>query len=152
MLKQSIDKIKKRSNNLILITGPSGSGKTKFLQDISTKEKYPYINLNFELSKRLHDLPEEKRKLDNSVSDLINEQHSEIIIFDNSEIFFAKELCINPLQLLKSQNRKKIIVMAWNGFYDGENLTYAKPGDEEFQKFSKDDLDGIEIIKMSDLR
>ena len=152
MLKSFIERAKKRSHKLILITGLSDSGKTKFLQKVSKKEKYPYINLNFELSKRLYHFPEQERKTDNSISSLINEQDSDIIIFDDTEILFAKELGINPIQLLKSQSRTKVIIMAWNGFYDGENLTYAKPGDTEYQKFSKDDLDGVEIILMSDLR
>ena len=152
MIENSIERVKKNSIKLIFLVGRSGTGKTKILLDLSKKSGYPYINLNFEISKKLSELSEEKPDWENVVSDIINSRQSDVILFDNCELLFINEYDINPVRLLKTQSRKKAIVMAWNGEFNKGNLTYANPGDDDYRKFDSNDLNDIEIIAMSDLR
>lgn len=152
MIGDSIGRVKKNNSKLIFLAGRSGTGKTKILLDLSKKFDYPYINLNFELSKTLSEKSEEKPDWEILVSDIINPYQSDVILFDNCELLFTNEYDINPIRLLKSQSRKKVIIVAWNGEFNNGDLTYANPGDDDYRKFDSNDLDGIEIIAMSDLR
>lgn len=152
MIEDSIERVKKNTIKLIFLVGPSGTGKTKILLDLSKKFGYPYTNLNFEISKKISEMSEEKLDWENVVPDIINSRQSDVILFDNCELLFANEYDINPVRLLKNQSRKKVIVIAWNGEFNKGNLTYANPGDDDYRKFDSNDLDGIEIIVMSDLR
>jgi len=152
MIEDLIERVKKNSSKLIFLAGRSGTGKTKILLDLSKKSDYPYINLNFELSKTLSEKSEEKPDWEILVSDIINPYQSDVILFDNCELLFTNEYDINPVRLLKSQSRKKVIIVAWNGEFNNSDLTYANPGDDDYRKFNSNDLDGIEIIAMSDLR
>lgn len=147
-----IDRLKKENIKLIILVGPAGSGKTNSLQSISKNGIYPIININLRLSEQLLTLFEEDPNWEKLLTNLICAYQSDILLFDNTELLFTKSFGINPIQLLKTQNRKKVIVMAWNGEYNGTTLTYGNPEDEDYMKFSSNDLDGIEIIKMSDLR
>jgi hypothetical protein len=152
MIESVIEKVKKQSNKVVFLVGQSGTGKTKILLRLSKKFDYLYINLNYELSKKLTEISEEKPNWENIISDIINAQLSDVFLFDNSELLFTKDFDINPIQLLKILSRKKVIVMAWNGEFKEGNLTYANPGDDDYRKFDSNDLDGIKIIPMSDLR
>lgn len=152
MIVDLIEKVKKKNTKLIFLVGQSGTGKTKILLDLSKKSGYPYINLNLEISKQLSESSEGKPDWENSVSDIINPHQSDVILFDNCELLFTNEYDVNPIRLLKAHSRKKVIVIAWNGEFNKGNLTYANPGDDDYRKFDSNDLDGIEIIPMSDLR
>ena len=152
MIEDLIERVKKNNSKLIFVAGRSGTGKTKILLDLSKKSDYPYVNLNFELSKTLSEKSEEKPDWEILVSDIINPYQSDVILFDNCELLFTNEYDINPVRLLKSQSRKKVIIVAWNGEFNNSDLTYANPGDDDYRKFNSNDLDGIEIIAMSDLR
>jgi len=152
MIDDSIERVKNNSNKLIFLVGRSGTGKTKILLDLSKKSGYPYTNLNLEISKQISEGSEEKPDWETVVSDIINSRQSDVILFDNCELLFTNEYDINPVRLLKSHSRKKVIVTAWNGEFNKGNLTYANPGDDDYRKFYSNDLDGIEIIPMSDLR
>jgi len=152
MIEGLIERVKKNNSKLIFVAGRSGTGKTKILLDLSKKSDYPYVNLNFELSKTLSEKSEEKPDWEILVSDIINPYQSDVILFDNCELLFTNEYDINPVRLLKSQSRKKVIIVAWNGEFNNSDLTYANPGDDDYRKFNSNDLDGIEIIAMSDLR
>ena len=152
MLNTFIDGVLKRGGKTVFLVGPSGSGKTKFLLNLSQKETLPYISLNVELSKKINELTIGDKDWEIFLSNVINAQTGDIILLDNTELLFTRDLSINPIRLLKSQNRRKVIIMVWNGEYNGTTLTYGNPGDEDYRKFSSNDLDGIEIIKMSDLR
>ena len=152
MITLSIDSLKKQNSKLILIVGQNSSGKTKALQELSNNGIYPRVNLNLEISEILSKSLEIEPDWEKLLEKLINSYQSDILLFDNAELLFTKDFNIDPIRLLKSQNRKKVIIMAWNGEYNGTTLTYGNPGDEDYRKFSSNDLDGIEIIKISDLR
>jgi hypothetical protein len=152
MLNTFIDGVLKKGGKTIFLVAPSGSGKTKFLLNLSQKEKLPYISLNVELSKKINELTIDDKDWEIFLSDIINGQKGDIILLDNTELLFTRDFNINPIRLLKNQSRKKVIIMSWNGEYNGINLIYGSPGDMDYRNFSKNDLNEIEIVKISDLR
>lgn len=152
MINKFIEGFKKKEVKIVFLVAPSGSGKTKFLQDLSQKESLPYISLNGELSKKISELPSDDKNWDTILSDIINSQTGDIILLDNTELLFTRDFNINPIRLLKNQSQKKVIIMSWNGEYNGINLIYGSPGDMDYRTFPTNDLNGIEIVKISDLR
>jgi len=154
MLNQSIATIKNQYYKLLLLVGISGSGKTTILRQIAQKENYQYINLNYELSRRLIDYTNEERNhlFECEFEAIIDSNPKDTLLLDNIELIFAKEFDLNPLQLLKSQSRKKTLIVGWNGEYDGRALTFGRKGDDEYEEYYKNALSDIGIVQMEELR
>jgi len=69
------------------------------------------------------------------LSDIIREQKSEPILLDNIELLFADQLAQDPLRLLQSVARNRVIVAAWPGNFDGICLTYGEPSHGEARRY-----------------
>lgn len=152
-LKGYIERAKGSYCKLVLIAGSSGSGKTHFMRNISKSDANPYLNLNLELSRKLMDLPIDKRSLElpGCIEEILSSFSDDVIFLDNTELLFAKEMGIDPLRLLQSISRKKTIVASWNGLYDGKTLVYAEPGHPEYKLYKQSDIDAV-IYSMSEER
>ncbi len=151
-LKGSIECARRGYCKLVLIAEPSGSGKTNLMRNISKREGNPYINLNLELSRKLLDLPVDKRSLElpGCIEEILSAFSDDVIFLDNTELLFAKEMDIDPLRLLQSISRKKTIIASWNGSYDGKTLVYAEPGHPEYKLYKQSDLDAV-IYSLSEV-
>ncbi|MCK4459291.1 MAG: BREX-3 system P-loop-containing protein BrxF [Methanosarcinales archaeon] len=151
-LKGVIERAMRGYYKLVLIAEPSGSGKTHLMRSISKREGNPYINLNLELSRKLLDLPVDKRSLELSgcIEEILSAFPGDVIFLDNTELLFAKELDIDPIYLLQSLSRKNTIVASWNGSYDGKTLVYAEPGHPEYKLYKQSDL-GAVIYSLSEV-
>ena len=154
MLNQLIAMTKNQYYKLLLLVGISGSGKTTILRQIAQKENYQYINLNYELSRQLIDFPgeEQNRLIEREVEAIINSSPKDTLLLDNIELIFAKDFNLNPLQMLKSQSRKKTLIVGWNGEYDGRLLTFGRKGDDEYEEYNKNVLSEIYIVPINELR
>jgi hypothetical protein len=151
-LKGVIERAMRGYYKLVLIAEPSGSGKTHLMRSISKRDGNPYINLNLELSRKLLDLPIDKRSLElpGCIEEILSAFPGDVIFLDNTELLFAKELDIDPIYLLQSLSRKKTIVASLNGLYDGKTLVYAEPGHPEYKLYKQSDLDAV-IYSMSEV-
>jgi hypothetical protein len=145
MLKEGIENAKKRYYKLLILAGPSGAGKTEMLLKLSNSAGYPYLNLNQELSHRMLELPSKDRALEvqRLIEDILNEIPDDVVLLDNIEILFSRNLEAHPIRLLQNLSRRKTIVATWNGDYDGEKLTYAEPWHPEYQMHMRADIDAI---------
>lgn len=151
-LKGVIERAMRGYYKLVLIAEPSGSGKTHLMRSISKSYGNPYINLNLELSRKLLDLPVDKRSLElpGCIEEILSAFPGDVIFLDNTELLFAKEMNIDPIYLLQSLSRKKTIVASWNGPYDGKALVYAEPGHPEYKLYKQSDL-GAVIYSLSEV-
>jgi len=142
---KSIEDSKKLYQKLILLVGKSGSGKTDVLNKIHTDLNIPLVNVNLELSFRLLELPIKKRssKLSTIFFEIANDVQSDIILMDNIEILFDKSLQQNPLSLLQSVSRNKVIVSSWNGGIEDGKLVYAVPEHQEYWPYQVDNVGTI---------
>ncbi|MFQ5794414.1 MAG: BREX-3 system P-loop-containing protein BrxF [Candidatus Bipolaricaulia bacterium] len=131
-----IDQADKLFYRLVLVVAPSGSGKTTALREVARRTKFPYINVNLELSQRLLPLTERQRLLRvfRLLSEIV-EGYSKAVILDNLEMLFDVSLKQDPLRLLQEISRNKTVIAAWNGSIEKDYLTYATPDHPEYRRY-----------------
>ncbi|MFZ4439398.1 MAG: BREX-3 system P-loop-containing protein BrxF [Syntrophales bacterium] len=131
-----------RYYKIVLVVGKSGSGKTNLLKKICGQMQIPLINLGIELSQKLLPLTTRERKLKTCeiVSELIDAQDAPRLAIDNTEIIFDRSLMLNPLGLLQSLSRTRLLIWSWNGEVDNGHVTYAYPGHPERQRIPTSEI------------
>jgi hypothetical protein len=118
---------------LVLAVGPARTGKTAMLNELAGLHSWPRLNVNLRLAERLLELTHRQRaaRVATILSDMVRAENSNVVLLDNIELLFARELAQDPLRLLQSLSRNRAIVAAWPGGFDGMYLTYAEPGHPE---------------------
>jgi hypothetical protein len=136
-------------NRLLLIAGPVASGKTTLLRKMSTMSGYPMLNIGVELSRQMLELTERQRiiELPKRLEDLVSSQGSEVVLLDNTEFLFLRDLKQDALALLKTTSRNHTIVVSWLGTCDREYLRYGSPDHAEFRTYTSAGLELIELCR-----
>lgn len=126
-----------RYEQLVLVVGAAGSGKTAALREVERQAGYPYRSIGLEASQRLLDVPVQRRRHEVRpiVEAIVDEAKSDVVLLDNLEVLFDRSLELNPLNLLRSISRDRVVVAAWAGSVEGGYLTYAVPGHPEFRRY-----------------
>jgi len=126
-------------HRLVLVVGPPRSGKTSALRELAADKSWPIVNLNLSLSERLLELTSRQRALRvPRLLDVMAKEHAgEVLILDNIEVLFSRELEQDPLRLLQGLARNRTIVAAWPGKRERDNLTYADPTHPEYKRYQK---------------
>ncbi len=139
---QKIDEVAMLYHRLVLVVAPSGGGKTRALREVSERTGFPYLNLNLELSRQLLDMTERQRlmRVSSLLGDMVNAQAADAVLLDNIELLFDPTLKQNPLLLLQNISRNKVVVAAWNGTFERNQLTYATSNHPEYQRYPARDL------------
>lgn len=124
-------------NRLVLVVADSGSGKTRLLRQLSEELRFPLVNVNRELSRRLLDLTERQRtlRLPRLLHELVDEADANVVLLDNLEVLFDVALKQDPLRLLQGLSRGRTLVASWNGAHDGRYMTYATPEHPEYRRY-----------------
>lgn len=134
---------------LILVVAPAGNGKTAVLQEVHQQIGAPLININLELSSRLLEIPERQRALQvlKILTDIINTNKKDVLIFDNIELLFDISLKQDPLRLLQELSRTTTIIASWNGTIENNHLVYATPDHLEYRRYPIKDFLVINLNK-----
>jgi hypothetical protein len=127
-----------RYYRLVLAVGPTRSGKTASLATVAEERGWPKLNVNLRLSERLLELTQRQRRvrLAGILDEIVRAENSSVVVLDNIEMLFARELEQDPLRLLQSLSRNLTIIAAWPGTMDGGCLTYAEPGHPEARRYA----------------
>lgn len=138
----ALDQAAARYNKLLLIVGKQGAGKTALLKKIAEQKHCTLLNLGLELSKKLLNLTVNDRKLKayDIISDLFDAQGNSCLGVDNTEIIFDPVLMINPLGLLQSLSRTRLLIWSWNGEVEDGHVTYAYPGHPEYRRIPTSEI------------
>jgi len=142
-------------SRLILLVGPSGSGKTHALKEFSIECGRKILNVNLEMSKALLELPIQRREsrvhrvFQNLIRDFLGNEDPQtaLVLLDNLEILFDKDLKQDPLLLLQGVSRNTTIIASWNGLWTQKRLTFAISGHPEYRFYDKIDAQIIEFTK-----
>ncbi|WP_440948120.1 BREX-3 system P-loop-containing protein BrxF [Methanosarcina sp. T3] len=155
-VKQSLESAEDLYHRLILVVGKPGSGKTTVLRDVASLFDIPIINVNLELSSKLLDLTEKQRAISlPKILYEITKTDNSILILDNLEILFDKEMKQDPLRLLEGISRNNTVVASWNGSAEGKKLRYAEAGHPEYLNYDHVDtlivsMDGTATVDLAE--
>ena len=138
----ALDQAASHYYKLLMIVGPAGSGKTAFLRSVSEKQHIPLLNLGLELSKKLLSLTVIERRLKASdvIADLLDAVGAPRLAIDNTEVIFDPSLMLNPLGLLQSLSRTRLLIWAWNGEVEDGHVTYSYRGHPEHQRIPTSEM------------
>ncbi len=129
-------------HRLVLLVGAPHTGKTAVLRELSLSEGWPLINVNLTLSGRLLDVGVRARAL--KAARLLGEEltrvQSAVVLLDNTEILFSKDLALDPLRVLQGLARSRTIVASWTGHAAEMQLSYATPEHSEYRRYPCGDL------------
>ncbi len=136
---------------LLLLVGPQGSGKTALLHRLAEQHGYPCRNLSLELASAL--LGESRAHLSSSVPEVLQRLVSTLgtwpLLLDDMELLFAPFLHLDVLRLLRDLSRLGPLVVAWPGEYQGQRLTYARPGHPEYREHRcREAWAGVKIVPL----
>lgn len=151
-IKQSMQTAEGLYHRLVLLVGETGSGKTKVLREIADEFATTVININLSLSSDLLELTAKQRSLRlPEILDQIVEKAQSLVVLDNIEILFDKELKQDPLRLLQGISRNHTVVASWSGAFIAGRLSYAEAGHPEYRTYDADGtlivgIDGITMI------
>jgi len=142
-------------SRLILLVGPSGSGKTRALKEFSIEYGRKILNVNLEMSKALLELPIQRREsrvhrvFQDLIRDFLGDEDPQtaLVLLDNLEILFDKDLKQDPLLLLQGISRNTTIIASWSGLWTEKRLTFAISGHPEYRFYDKIDAQIIEFTK-----
>ena len=123
MLEQVYSEVKKSLHSaeslyysLVLLVGQSGTRKSKILNKLAQELGTSVINANLIISGQLLEFTSKQRALRlPSILDEICSHAKSIVILDNIEVLFDKSLMQDPLKLLQSISRNRIVLSSWNG-------------------------------------
>ena len=153
-IKRSISTAEGLYHRLVLLVGKVSSTKTALLQDIAGEFGTSVINVNLALSAELLELTVKQRAL--RLPDIlyhISEKAGEMVVLDNLEILFDKDLKQDPLRLLQGISRNRAVVASWNGTMNSERLLYAEAGHPEYRSYDSVDalivgMDGTATVDL----
>lgn len=115
---------------LVIVLGLPGSGKTELLLKLSELPHRCYLNINFELSKRLmnHPSKEHPKQVIKIMEQLKAENSGSILLCDNIEILFDPTFNLNVLDIFKQLSRFETFVVAWTGRTVNDQLVFNELG------------------------
>jgi hypothetical protein len=146
-IKRSLQAAEDLYHRLVLLVGETGSGKTGVLRDVAEEFGTSVININLSLSSELLELTAKQRSLLlQGILDQIADKAQPLLVLDNLEILFDKDLKQDPLRLLQGISRNRAVVASWNGTSIGGRLLYAETGHPEYRSY--DSVDAL-IVSMS---
>lgn len=138
----ALDQAAARYQKIALIVGRPGSGKSALLRNIAQQMNMPLVNLGLEFSTKLLPLTTRERKLRASdiIADILDARESPHLAVDNTEVVFDPSLMLNPLGLLQTISRTRLLVWSWNGAIEDGHVTYAYPGHPEYHRIPTQDM------------
>jgi ABC-type dipeptide/oligopeptide/nickel transport system ATPase component len=139
---QAVAQAAVRYQKIALVVGLPGSGKSALLRAIAQQMNMPLVNLGLDLSAKLLPLTGRERRLKASdiVADILDSHQSQRLAVDNTEIVFDPSLMLNPLGLLQSVSRTRLLLWTWNGTMENGHVTYAYPGHPEYNRIPTQDM------------
>jgi len=106
------------------------------------------LNVGLELSRSLLELSERDRRLQTAkrFENLVRSAASARapVLLDNTEILFARELSLLPLEALQGVAHGRKVVASWSGTVSGGRIMYAEPGHPEYRSYLATELVVVE--------
>lgn len=140
-LRQLVEGAASQYARLVLVVGQHGTGKTRLVREFASEGNYPFLDLGADLPPALFEVPARRRPV--AASDYVGEElraADRVAVVDNIEILFQPRLTLDPLKLLLDNARNRVIVAAWPGTFNGQELNFAELGHPEFRVYPAADV------------
>jgi len=100
------------------------------------------INVGKDLGEKLLEVPAKRRPFEVAgiLQDLLNDVGDDRVLLDHVEILFEKSLRVEPLTLLRSVSRRRLVVVMWRGEIEAGNLVYGVPAHPEYRSYPARDV------------
>jgi hypothetical protein len=100
------------------------------------------IDVGEKLGEELMEVPAERRplKVAGLLGDLVDGVEDDRVLLDRIEILFEASLKVEPLTLLRSISRRRLIVVMWSGEIEAGNIVYGFPGHPEYRSYPARDV------------
>ncbi len=106
------------------------------------------INVGEKLAEELLEFPASRRplKVASLLEDLLDDAGGDGVLLDHIEILFAESLKVEPLTLLRSVSRRRLVVVMWSGEIEAGTLVYGVPGHPEYRSYPARD---VALVRLS---
>ncbi len=100
-----------------------------------------HVDVGEKLGEELLEVPAKMRplKVAGLLKDLLGDVGEDGVLLDHIEILFEKSLTVEPLTLLRSVSRQRLVVVMWRGEIEGGNVVYGFPGHPEYRSYPAQD-------------
>ena len=100
------------------------------------------IDVGEKLGENLLEVPARRRplKVAGLLEDLLVGTKDDRILLDHVEILFDESLKVDPLSLLRSLSRRRLVVVMWRGEIEAGNLVYGFPEHPEYRSYPARDV------------
>lgn len=141
-IKQSVQQINQfpelHSHRLIVVVTSTDSMQALPLEKIADHLGFQYLNVNFELSRLLLEVPKQQQPI--KVFKLLNDEIirqpvQQGLVLDHLEILFDIRLRLDPMRCLLDIARRHMVIARWTGAYERGHLIYAEPGHPEYAQY-----------------
>lgn len=143
-----IDEIAVVHSKLILLIGVPRDGKTTLLTTLAKNRQITTLNIGLALGKKLAASPRKQRCLEAGTFLRELTEHytdSDLLLLDNIELLFDKNLQLDPLDLLKKHAHARRVIAVWPGELRDGRLIYADIGHPEHQDYGLEGVVPFEI-------
>jgi hypothetical protein len=126
---------------LVLLVGTPQSGKTARLHELARETGHPLVSLGGRAALSLLEYGDHQRRqrVSGIVAELVAEAAepigASVVLLDDIELLFAPSLAVDPLRLLQTLARNRIVVASWSGTLVGDTLSYADPAHPEYRTY-----------------
>lgn len=105
------------------------------------------INVGEELGAKLLEVPARRRPLKVAalLEDLVNAAGDGGVLLDRIEILFEESLKAEPLTLLRTLSRQRLVIAMWSGKIEADNLVYGSPGHPEYRSYPARNLNLVHV-------
>jgi len=148
-LEPVVDDLRVVNSKLLLLVSSSALEKSDLLRQLAGRRNLKILNIGAELGRALLAIPTPRRHL--HAADLLKCLADEfsrdgLLLMDNLELLFDRELKLNPLDLLRRQSQARRVVAVWPGTHTDNRLSYANSGHPEYRDYS---CDGVVLFEVN---
>lgn len=141
ILNRAIKEAELKRNKLIIVPV-----KEQLFEQAIENLEIPQVNINYELSRRLMDIPIDKRsrKIAALINDIIGFATHGVVALMHYDILFLPELKQDPLRMFEQLSKETTIILLWKGKYEKGILSHAEPWHREYREYSDIDAQIID--------
>lgn len=135
------------TDKMVLLIGAPGSGKSKILRELASMRGWKYVEGKEILPKEWRPTAHASRQAEavRTTTKALAALEAEVVLLDNMRNFFAAELDLQPVELLRAISKKQRLLVAWPGEYHEGVISHLRGATGERLEYPLTDITVIQI-------